>query len=108
MSENREKEYFYLVYPRRIPDAQLDKVMQTTKILDSYTGQLQDRETEVYKIKEPYVLDMIDFAFNKFLPNEEYTPKPIRISSATADAYGLERLVMNIKKRFFSCTTCTR
>ena len=102
MSENREKEYFYLVYPRRIPDAQLDKVMQTTKILDSYTGQLQDRETEVYKIKEPYVLDMIDFAFNKFLPNEEYTPKPIRISSATADAYGLERLVMNIQKRLGS------
>ena len=56
MSENREKEYFYLVYPRRIPDAQLDKVMQTTKILDSYTGQLQDRETEVYKIKKKLML----------------------------------------------------
>lgn len=102
MSENREKEYYYLVYPRRIPDEQLDKVMQTTKMLNSYTGKLQDRETEVYKIKEPYAIDMIDFVFNKLLPDDKDAPKPIRISSATADAYGLERLVMNIQKRFGS------
>lgn len=102
---NTSKDYFYLVCPKKIPNNQIFKNLENFNVREQY-----DSEVLVQKVanmphqKEECVINMIDQAFNICLPNQTTDPKPIRISSSTADAYGLDRLCENIQRNIGSMT----
>lgn len=100
---NTSKDYFYLVCPKRIPNDQLVSVYERFQVREQYdSDKLVEKESKWLHQKEENIIDMVDRAFNICLPNKPTDPKPIRISSSTADAYGLDRLCANIQRNIGS------